>query len=585
MYCERCCNYFTPGALVGEITMAPKFYSKTTCLALALALCLTAIPVPASASSPQTEFAIKEHTFKFYLDPALVPDMDFAKTVLIKYVNDMNFILAKNTSRRLVFDPETGIILTVTQPHSNQAAPPLPVDGFEIWASAMHTDYQTSYGGYAGIDDGGAGVLAGLKWTGLYDPDQLLPNQVVDYWTQINNMLHELAHVFGAGHGEYYKLSTIQDTTGVSPLLNVNILDLNDPFWSDKPDFMADPLLKNASQNDILGLPANRDNLLNFVEFSDLTATILNNDYRNEAPTVDLSQIKIKVVSADGLPLEAANISIWSVVGGSPYQTQLMVEGSTNVAGELSFAWGGLNNPHNGYDFLRLIKVYKEGYKASAKYVSIFDADIAKLIHGSDFLNITIQLSQTIGSLPSEPTFGDVAVDGFAWSSIEQLYAANITGGCSLSPLLYCPDQVVTRAQIAVFLERGMKGSDFVPPANPLSFSDTTDHWARNWIEVFASDGITSGCGDGIYCPDLPVTRAQMAVFLLRAKYGADYVPPPPSGLMFQDISSDYWAAAWVEQFSAEGITSGCGNGNYCPDESVTRAQMAVFLAKAFKFQ
>ena len=565
--------------------MVPNFYSRTIRLAVILALCLAVIPVSAFALSSQAESTtLKEHTFKFYLDPTLVPDINFAKTVLAKYVNDMNIILTKNTSRRLVFNPETDIILAGAQPHSNQAIPPLPVEGFEIWAHAIHTDYPVSYGGYAGIDDSGAGVLAGLKWTRLYNPDQLMPNEVVDYWTQINNMLHELAHVFGAGYGEYYKLSTIQDTTGVSPLLNINILDQNDSFWSDKPDFMTDPLLRNAAQNNIAGQPANRENLLNFVEYSELTATIINNDYRNEAPAVDLSQINIRVVSADGSPVETVQVKIWSVVGGSPYQTQLMVDGSTNAVGELSFAWGGLSNPHNSYDFLRLIKVYKEGYVASAKYVSIFDADMAKLINGSNFLDIKIQVSPVDTSTPSESTFADVSVDDFAWSSIEQLYAAGITDGCSLSPLLYCPDQIVTRAQMAVFLERGMKGASFSPLAKQASFGDTTNHWARYWIEVLAFDGVTSGCGNGNYCPDSPVTRAQMALFLLRARYGADYMPPPPSGLMFQDVPSNYWAAAWIEQFSEEGITSGCGNGNYCPDAPVTRAQMAVFLAKSFNF-
>ena len=51
---------------------------------------------------------------------------------------------------------------------------------------------------------------------------------------------------------------------------------------------------------------------------------------------------------------------------------------------------------------------------------------------------------------------------------------------------------------------------------------------------------------------------------------------------MFADISSSYWAAKWIEQLANEGITTGCGGGNYCPGSSVTRAQMAVFLVKAF---
>jgi hypothetical protein len=94
-------------------------------------------------------------------------------------------------------------------------------------------------------------------------------------------------------------------------------------------------------------------------------------------------------------------------------------------------------------------------------------------------------------------------------------------------------------------------------------------------------DQITSGCGNGNFCPDATVTRAQMAVFLLRAKYGPSYMPPPASGL-FADVPADYWAAAWVEGLAAEGITSGCSAGNFCPESPVTRAQMAVFLDRSF---
>ena len=79
------------------------------------------------------------------------------------------------------------------------------------------------------------------------------------------------------------------------------------------------------------------------------------------------------------------------------------------------------------------------------------------------------------------------------------------------------------------------------------------------------------------------VTRAQMALFLLRAKHGATYTPPAVgAGTGFGDVSTGYWAASWIKQLAAEGITVGCGGGNYCPEDSVTRAQMAVFLVKTF---
>jgi hypothetical protein len=51
---------------------------------------------------------------------------------------------------------------------------------------------------------------------------------------------------------------------------------------------------------------------------------------------------------------------------------------------------------------------------------------------------------------------------------------------------------------------------------------------------------------------------------------------------IFTDVPVGYWADKWIEQVSSEGVTSGCGAGNYCPDADVTRAQIAVFVVKAF---
>ena len=97
---------------------------------------------------------------------------------------------------------------------------------------------------------------------------------------------------------------------------------------------------------------------------------------------------------------------------------------------------------------------------------------------------------------------------------------------------------------------------------------------------LMTTAGISAGCGDGRYCPEAPVTRAQMAVFLVRAK-APGFVPPPASGL-FTDVPATYWAGAWIEQIARDFITAGCGGGRFCPESLVSRAEMAVFLARAF---
>ncbi|HMZ06015.1 MAG TPA: S-layer homology domain-containing protein, partial [Anaerolineales bacterium] len=154
---------------------------------------------------------------------------------------------------------------------------------------------------------------------------------------------------------------------------------------------------------------------------------------------------------------------------------------------------------------------------------------------------------------------------------------------CSTNPLNYCPTSPVTRAQMAVFLEKGLHGAGFTPANVAATFTDTAGHWAEDWIEALKSDGVTSGCGAGIYCPENSVTRDQMAVFLLKAKYGSAYTPPAVGASTgFTDVPSDHWAAAWIKQLAAEAITGGCGGGLYCPSNAVTRDQMAVFLVRTF---
>ncbi len=124
-------------------------------------------------------------------------------------------------------------------------------------------------------------------------------------------------------------------------------------------------------------------------------------------------------------------------------------------------------------------------------------------------------------------TFQDVPPDSWAWGYIEALVAAGITTGCA--PGEFCFGGAVTRAEIAAFLERGIHGPGFVPPPpTGTRFADVpAGYWAADWIEQLAADGITTGCAPNLYCPSSLVNRSEMAVFLLRARHGGAYVPPP----------------------------------------------------------
>lgn len=180
--------------------------------------------------------------------------------------------------------------------------------------------------------------------------------------------------------------------------------------------------------------------------------------------------------------------------------------------------------------------------------------------------------------------FTDITPNYWARQAIEDLYSAGVTSGCGNSN--FCPASTVTRDQMAVFLLRGEHGASYLPPKATGIFDDVDpSYWAADWIEQLAVEQITSGCSatPSLYCPSKAVTRDQMAVFLLRAKHGPEYVPPKATGV-FQDVPTDYWAADWIEQLAAEGVTSGCtiSPKQYCPASTVTRDQMAVLLVRNF---
>ena len=110
----------------------------------------------------------------------------------------------------------------------------------------------------------------------------------------------------------------------------------------------------------------------------------------------------------------------------------------------------------------------------------------------------------------------------------------------------------------------------------------------RYWISAIAlsATAFLGGCATGParYCPDQAVTREQMAVFLLKAKNGAAFLPPLPGAQTFADVPLSDPFARWIAQLAADGITGGCAvnPARYCPDQAVTRGQMAVFLVRTF---
>jgi hypothetical protein len=183
-------------------------------------------------------------------------------------------------------------------------------------------------------------------------------------------------------------------------------------------------------------------------------------------------------------------------------------------------------------------------------------------------------------------SFPDVLTGHQFYKFIETLFHNKVTTGCAGGG--YCPGNPVTRAQMAVFLLKGRFGSAHIPPpCTGTVFPDVpcTGGTFDPWIEELAGLGITGGCGGGLYCPNNTVTRQQMAVFLLKAFEGSAYLPPACAGI-FNDVpcTPGTGFSDWIEELFNRGITGGCSVTPplYCPTNPNNRGQMAVFLTKTF---
>lgn len=148
----------------------------------------------------------------------------------------------------------------------------------------------------------------------------------------------------------------------------------------------------------------------------------------------------------------------------------------------------------------------------------------------------------------------------------------------------FMPTNPISRADMAVTLSRAL-GLGKNPQSNPNApvFRDVPSNYT-GWQEIEAAyfDGTVSGYPDGTFRPINPVTRAQLAVFIAKA-LKLDVSGPAISS--FPDVSPpNYdWAIPSIEALKAEGIVTGYADGTYKPEEKVTRQQLATYLVRSFK--
>lgn len=356
---------------------------------------------------------------KFFIDPAVISNLTAEKVYLSEYVQDLTAIYSKTTNRRFTFDPETGINLTTKIDEIlstlNYCECNYTSGNFSVlvFIQKANSSLGCFYGGHAGLSQQGDGVIAGFHWLKIYDPNNLssIGNEIPGCESSLNTyrnimgtMSHELAHTYGVAAGnEYYHLTYIDDATNIEPLVNVDIRKQeNDSYWGEHTEYLNDPMLTAGCGHNT----NNRQEFLDCVKFSPLSSKMITlGIYRNkiirEATSVpDMSNVGIKITDMNNSTLSGADVKIWEATEAGSYPNVnliLFAENFTDRNGELRFDWIGARRRSFGatnfVDYeIRLIKVYKQGYTPQAKYVSLIDAQEARVLRNETQWTINIKM-------------------------------------------------------------------------------------------------------------------------------------------------------------------------------------------------
>ncbi|WP_180541461.1 FG-GAP-like repeat-containing protein [Nevskia soli] len=178
-------------------------------------------------------------------------------------------------------------------------------------------------------------------------------------------------------------------------------------------------------------------------------------------------------------------------------------------------------------------------------------------------------------------SFSDVPPGSYDFDAVNLLAAKGITTGCAAGE--FCPNENVARDQMAVFLVRTVLGTDnFTYSPTPYFQDVPTNYWAFAYIQKLYELGITTGCSALDYCPSDPVTRAEMAIFIIRARYGTTTAVTSNPTPYFADVPAGAFAFADIQRMYQDGITTGCAANplDYCPNNAVNRGEMAIFLMR-----
>jgi hypothetical protein len=159
--------------------------------------------------------------------------------------------------------------------------------------------------------------------------------------------------------------------------------------------------------------------------------------------------------------------------------------------------------------------------------------------------------------------------EGQSWDgAVQALVDEEVLYGCGDGK--FCPTRAFNRGQLASVLVRALD----LPATDATHFDDIEGNEHEANINALAEAGVTNGCTDGSYCPQQPISRAEMATMLTRA-----FDVPATDATHFDDIGGTH--ADTIEAAAAAGITNGCGGSAYCPQDTLPRWQAAYLVARS----
>ena len=303
------------------------------------------------------------------------------------------------------------------------------------------------------------------------------------------------------------------------------------------------------------------------------------------------------------IPTHTGSWVAW--LGGENYETAALSQSGLTIENSAHILWlwyAIYSNDDCGYDFA-YVKVNS---------VVLSTLDLCTATASSTWRALSVDLSAYVGQTvtlsisattdqgyPSDlliddiglgKSFADVPNSHLYYQDIETLYANGLTGGCSTTPMRFCPDQTMNRGEAAVFNLRANFGPSYVPPVPTHFFQDDWSRgpWAETWAEGMYYGGLSAGCSANPpqYCPWALIPREQAVIFALRMKYGTAYIPPAATGTMFADMTdTTYYATSWAEKAYTDGLIPNCGMSGgkpmFCPKNLASRGLAAYMIVRA----